>query len=367
MFAPMLSPFDAASQHGPQYDPQYGPRPLPLFLDMLQAETAASPERRAAALAGLRAYQDAPRGRPRKAMPARYRKGAARLRDYGVKGATGRAVIFVPSLINPPHILDLLPDVSLLRWLASEGHRPFLLDWGTQGPDARALDVDGYITGVLLPLIAKFDQPPVLVGYCLGGTMALAAACRSEVAGLALIAAPWHFARYGAAARAEIAALWAAARPACETLGLVPMEVLQAGFWRLDPARTIAKYEGFAALDSASAAARSFIAIEDWANAGAPLPFATGRQLFEDFIARDVPGSGAWQLGGAPITPQALRCPAIEFVSLNDRIVPAASAADLPDRHDLGAGHVGMIVGRGARAQLWEPLSGWLNALPSLR
>lgn len=359
MFETMLSPFNAALQHGP--------RPLPLFLDMLREATAASPERRAAALAGLRAYQDAPRGRARKPMPARYRKGQARLRDYGSRDATGRAVIFVPSLINPPYILDLMPDVSLLRWLAREGHRPFLLDWGTQGPAAHALDLDAHIARVLLPLIAKFAVPPVLVGYCLGGTMALAAACLSDVAGLAMIAAPWRFSRYGDAARADIAALWASAKPACEAIGLVPMEVLQAGFWRLDPARTIAKYESFAAMAPDSAAARSFVAMEDWANAGAPLPFAAGRQLFEDFIAHDAPGGGAWQLNGTTITPQALRCPAIEFVSRTDRIVPAASAADLPDRHDLGAGHVGMIVGRGARAQLWEPLSGWLNTLPAPR
>ncbi len=359
MMVSTLSPFDAASQHGP--------RPLPLFLDMLREQTAASPERRAAALAGLRAYQEAPRGRPRKPMPARYRKGKARLRDYGGRGDTGRAVIFVPSLINPPHILDLLPELSLLRWLASRGHRPFLLDWGAQPPDARAMDLTAHVMRVLLPLIAKFPAPPVLVGYCLGGTMALAAACVTRVAGLALIAAPWRFAGFGPASRADMAALWEAASPTCDALGLVPMEVLQAGFWRLDPARTVAKYAAFGAMDPDSAAARTFVALEDWANAGTPLPFATGHQLFEDFVANDATGAGRWRIGGTTISPAALSCPAIEFVSANDRIVPAASAADLPDRHDLGAGHVGMIVGRSARAQVWEPLSGWLNALPGSR
>ncbi len=334
---------------------------------MLREETAAFTERQAAALAGLRAYQEAPRGRARDAKPMRYRKGAARLRDYGAREASGRAVIFVPSLINPPYILDLLPDVSLLRWLANEGHRPFLLDWGTQGPAASEMDVDAHVTRVLLPFITKFPEPPVLVGYCLGGTMALAAACLTELAGLALIASPWRFGRCTPAARKEMGELWQAAKPVCDALGLVPMEVLQSGFWRLDPNRTIAKYEAFAALQPGSAAARQFVAMEDWANAGAPLPYATGRQLFEDFIAADVPGSGAWTIGGTTITPDAVPCPAIEFVSLNDRIVPAASAADLPDRRDLGAGHVGMIVGRGARAQLWEPLSHWLNALPAPR
>lgn len=357
-----LTPLHAAPQHGPRY----GPRPLPLFLAMLREETAASPARRAAALTGLRAYQNAPRLK-RKSAPARCRRGHARLRDYGLRGAAGRALIFVPSLINPPHILDLLPDVSLLRWLAANGHRPLLLDWGEQGPDARHMDVTAHVEHVLLPLIAKFVEPPVLVGYCLGGTIALAAACAARVAGLALIAAPWRFAGFGEAARADIAALWQAAQPACELLGLVPMEVLQSGFWRLDSARTIAKYEAFAALDPASREAQTFVAMEDWANAGAPLPFATGRQLFEQFVGTDVPGAANWRVGGIVARPQNLSCPTIEFVSLNDRIVPAGSAADLPGRHDLGAGHVGMIVGRTARAHLWEPLADWINALPRSR
>lgn len=359
MFDPPVAPSDTA--------PQHGPRPLPLFLDMLRSETAASPERRAAALAGLAAFQHAPRARRGRLAPARFRKGRARLRDYGAPGADGRPVILVPSLINPPFILDLAPDASLVKWLATQGFHPFLLDWGHPLPTDRDLDVTAHVEQRLLPLIASFASPPILVGYCLGGTMALAAACAARVAGLALIATPWRYAGFGGAARAAIADLWRTAQPGCEKLGMVPMEVLQAGFWRLDPGKTIAKYEAFGRMVPGSAAAASFVALEDWANAGAPLPYAAGRQLFEDFVAADLTGKGGWRVAGTTVSPAAPDCPAIEFVSLNDRIVPAASAADLPDRHDLGAGHVGMIVGRGARSQLWEPLADWLNRLPVTR
>jgi polyhydroxyalkanoate synthase len=342
-----------------------------LFLEMLRSETATSLERREQALTGLRAYQAAERGKRRKAAPVRYRKGRARLRDYGPKGqdrqAAGRPVVVVPSLINPPFILDLAPDISLLRWLATQGFHPYLLDWGSPGPEARDMDVTAHVEQLLLPLIAKFAEPPVLIGYCLGGTMALAAACAASVAGLALIAGPWRFDGFSGRARADIAELWRAARPTCDAMGLVPMEVLQAGFWRLDPARTIAKYEAFAAMDPDSAGARTFVAMEDWANAGAPLPFAAGEQMFDQFIGGNMTGRGEWRVGGLTVDPANLTCPAIDFVSLSDRIVPAASAADLPDRRDLGAGHVGMIVGRGARVQLWEPLADWITALPAPR
>lgn len=322
---------------------------------MLRSETAASPERAAAALAGLRRYQEAPRTTPRRAAPARFRKRRARLRDYGGEGPP---VVFVPSLINPPFVLDLTPQTSLLRWIADAGFHAWLVDWGTNDPRDRELDVAGHVERVLEPLLAKLSEPPLLVGYCLGGTMAMAAASRMKVAGLATIAAPWRFAGYGAAAD-DIATLWEIAEPSCRKLGLVPMEVLQSGFWRIDPARTIGKFEAFATMAEERAA--MFVALEDWANAGEPLTYAAGAELFEHMVQEDRPGRGEWRVGGAIVGPEQLDCPAIEFVSLSDRIVPAATAAGLPQRRDLGAGHVGMIVGGSARRQLWEPLRDWLR------
>lgn len=342
---------------------QHGPRPLPLFLDMLRSETAASPERHAAALAGLAAYQDAPRARGLRPLPARFRKGRARLRDAG---GDGRPVVLVPSLINPQSILDLSEHQSLARWLAKQGVRAWLLDWGEPGPAERDMDLAGHVERLLLPLLAKLDEPPVLVGYCLGGTLAVAAAGPERAAGCATIAAPWRFEGYGAA-REAMAAHWAAARPACERLGLVPMEVLQAGFWRLDPARTIAKFEAFGRMDMSSEAARGFVRLEDWANAGAPLTFAAGRDLFEQCVRADLPGRGEWRVAGRIADPFSLPCPVVEFVSLTDRIVPAATAIGLPDRRDIGAGHVGMMVGSRARAQLWQPLADWIASLPRAR
>lgn len=323
---------------------------------MLRNETAASPERFAAAMAGLRRYQEAPR-EPRRMKPARFRKGAARLRDHG---GDGPPVVFVPSLINPPFVLDIAPGRSLIEFIAAQGFHCWLVDWGAPRPQDRDLDLGGHITDRLLPLLNKLDRPPILIGYCLGGTLAIAAAALlgRNIAALATIAAPWRFSGYDVAARADMLALWRAAEPMCRSLGVLPMEVLQSGFWRLDPARTIAKYEAFAALDDDRAA--QFVALEDWANAGAPLTYAAGRNMFETLIESDASGAGAWRIAGTVIEPSALACPAIEFVSLTDRIVPAATAAGLTQRHDTAAGHVGMVVGGKAREALWRPLGEWL-------
>ncbi|MFZ3485536.1 alpha/beta fold hydrolase [Sphingomonas sp. 3-13AW] len=337
---------------------------MPLFLEMLQTETADAPERRAAALAGLRAYQAAPRP-PRPPLPDPIaRSGRATLHAYA---ATGRPVVFVPSLINPPFVLDLAPDNSLLRWLARQGMRPMLVDWGTPEPGDRDQDIDAHVTQLLLPLLDAVPEPPILVGYCLGGTIAVAAATLRPVAGLTLIAAPWHFAGFGDEARARIAALWERAGPTCAALGLVPMEVLQSGFWRMDPARTVTKFERFGELAPDSPRAQAFVALEDWANSGAPLTYAAGRQLLECFFAADLPGSGGWRIDGRTISPDALACPSIDFVAQGDRIVPAASAVGLRAHHPVAAGHVGMVVGSRAPALLWQPLADWISGVPAAR
>jgi polyhydroxyalkanoate synthase subunit PhaC len=348
-----LAPIQVALQQ------RRGPRPLPLFIDIARQEAGDDAPRLAAILIGLDAYQRAPRAPPRSLAPIVARHGRAVLRDYG---GAGPPMVFVPSLINPPTILDLTPDHSLLRWMAAQGFHVLLVDWGTPEIVNRGADIGYHVTDLLVPLLRQLNASPLLVGYCLGGTMAIAAAALAPVRALALIASPWHFAGFPDAARADQAKLWDTAAPAAEMLGVLPMEVLQSGFWRLDPARTIGKFVGFDRLDPNSAKARLFIAVEDWANEGPPLTFAAAREAFEDLFAADVTGQGRWCVGGRVIDPKKLACPVLDIVSTTDRIVPAAAACRAQNSISLALGHVGMIVGSAAHARLWQPLRDWLKA-----
>jgi polyhydroxyalkanoate synthase subunit PhaC len=335
--------------------PQHRPRPLPLFLALLRSMTGDEPARMQAALSGLKKYQEASREAPPPLMPAIAEAGGASLRDYG---GSGPAVVFIPSLINPPTVLDM-GDRSLLRWLAGQGRRVLLLDWGWPGEERRGLDIAGHVERIALPLLASLGETADLVGYCLGGTMALAAAQLAEVRSVTTIAAPWHFDGFPEQARADLARLWQAAEPGAKALGVLPMEVLQSAFWSLDPARTIAKFDAFAALEGEEA--RTFVMLEDWANDGPPVAEAAAREMFEHLFAANATGRGEWRVGGRIVDPATLPCPMLNIVSTTDRIVPAASAPRAGERLELTQGHVGMIVGRQAREALWEPLAGWLS------
>ncbi|MFC3711639.1 alpha/beta hydrolase [Sphingoaurantiacus capsulatus] len=334
----------------PQQRPR-GPHPLPAFLQIVAEAVGGDRGRIATVLAGVRAYQAHPYRRDLPAPPTVAQVGSVRLLDYG---GSGRPVVFVPSLVNPPSVLDLAPGNSLLRWLAGEGLRPLLVDWGHPGQAERGLSIDGYIDERLQPLLRAVESPAV-VGYCLGGTMALAAALREPPERLVLMAVPWNFEGYGEQ-RQELAGAWCDMAATAEPLGAVPMDLIQPLFWQLDPAGTAAKYERLGRLDPDSDEARAFVALEDWANDGPPLSLPVARQCFEGFYGDNAPGRGAWRGD-----PASLPCPVLNLVSTRDRIVPAGAAPAVGTRVDIDAGHVGMVVGAKARKLLWEPLRDWLR------
>jgi len=297
---------------------------------------------------------------PPEQMPVVAETLGAKLRDYG---GEGRLVLFVPSLINPPNILDLTPEKSLLRWLSARGHRVLLLDWGLDSKSRSTLSIGDHVEHIIVPMIRGLDEPPALVGYCLGGTMAVAAAAVAPVRRVATIAAPWHFDGFPDDARAMLTRLWKEARPAAKALGVLPMEVLQSAFWSLDPARTVSKYEAFASMPPGSTEAEAFVTLEDWANDGPPVSAAAAQELFEGCFEEDRTGLGRWTVAGRAIEPGALPCPLFNIVSKSDRIVPSKSSIEAGQRLELQQGHVGMVVGGRARGALWEPLDWWLGSL----
>jgi polyhydroxyalkanoate synthase len=329
------------------------PRPLPLFLELVREVSERDPELARDALAGLRAYEAAPRAAQRSQTPEIARIGGATLRDHG---GAGPPAVLIPSLINPPRILDLDSEVSLAMAIAGMGRYALLIDWGAAESRAGA-SVAGHVE-LLQALLRSIGEPAALIGYCLGGTMAIAAANLEECERVATLAAPWSFAHYPESSRGALRAMWDDSRAAAKVLGALPMEVLQAAFWSLDPARTVRKFAAFGRLDPGSAEARRFVALEDWANEGEPLPYPAAEELIERLFGGDASGAGTWSVGGKRMT-DALDVPVLHLVAAEDRIAPAATAPRGAAVR-IGSGHVGMVVGS-ARSQLHDALERFLD------
>ncbi len=315
------------------------------------------PEQARRALAGVRVYQASARTAPRE---RRVHASVGRARLIGER--RGRVpVVLVPSLINAARILDLMEGRSLVDFLDAAGFDVLLVDWGSPEMEDHAQSIDDHVRDLLLPLIDAVGEPAHVAGYCLGGTMALAAACLRPVRSLTMIAAPWHFARYPADSREAITQFWQARAATVEALGAMPMAMLQEMFWRLDPERTVAKFAALADRDPGDATVTAFAAVEDWANGGAPLTHAAARQLFDAMMIADQPGSGGWTIDGRTITPDAMTAPALQLIAHADRIVPAATAIEAMPAHRCASGHVGMVIGQRAEGDTWAALAAHLT------
>jgi len=315
-------------------------------------------------LKGVKAYRDHPYRRDLDEVPVVWRQGSTRLLDYRGKG---RPLLVVPSLINRSYILDLSARRSLLRWLAGKGFRPFLVDWDAPQAEELAFGLDDYIAGRLsavLDHILAAAGKPVLLGYCMGGLLGLglAALRGGDLRGLALLATPWDFHRPDLRASRQLLSLEPNLRDALSAHGQMPGDLLQVMFALQDPAAIERKFRQFLTMKQNSAAARNFVALEDWANDCVPLAARVAEQTLFGWYGDNLPGRGAWAVAGQVVDPRAIRLPSLLLVPSRDRIVPVGQALPLGRQLPKGetvmveGGHVGMLIGARAVTEVYAPI-----------
>jgi len=325
---------------------------------------------------GIEAYRNHPYRRVLPAPPAIWSEGTTCLLDYAPAAAGAPVVLVVPSLINRAYVLDLTAERSLMRFLATAGFRPLLLDWDAPGEAERRFTLTDYIAGRLGRAIETACDlgggKVALIGYCMGGLLALppALAHADKVSGLVCLATPWDF----HAERPHQARLIGAALPALEPmlrqLGELPVDVIQTLFAGLDPLLVVRKFVKFAGLDPASAGAQQFVALEDWLNDGIALAADVARECLGGWYGENTPATGRWSIAGKPIDPAEISVPSLIVVPHADRIVPPPSALGLVAQMPAAtvmrphSGHIGMVIGGSAVDQLYKPLAAWLEALP---
>jgi polyhydroxyalkanoate synthase subunit PhaC len=329
---------------------------------------------------GVLAYRRHPFRRPLEDPPVAWREGNTRLLDFGatpgaIREKGTRAVLVVPSLINRWEVLDLTAEKSLLRAMAAQGLRPYLVDWGTPDSEERRFDLTAYVARLhrALTFVAKrARRKPAVMGYCMGGTLAvaLAAARPRGIAGLALLATPWDF-HADKTGHAFLLSMGPLLAELADKAGELPVDILQTLFWSLDPWLAVKKFGRFLGIDQASEQAREFVLLEDWLNEGAPLAGPVARECLVGWYGDNLPGTDKWIVGGRRIVPSKIKIPALVMIPSGDRIVPPLSAAALADpergfrnviRRDLPLGHIGMVVSGRAKELCWTPLIDWLKS-----
>lgn len=324
---------------------------------------------------GVMAYHAYPRT-PEPPKPSiLWTEGTTRVLDYAPDEKNAAPLFIVPSLINRAHILDLTKNRSFCRWFAARGFRPLLVDWDAPGESELNFGLSDYIaerlSGALDAAVNAAGRPVHLVGYCMGGNLALALAAREpeKISSLALLATPWDFHK-GAEAKVR---LLKAALPTFETmlqtLGHLPVDAIQAFFTSLDPYMAATKFARFADHSNKSEAADLFVALEDWLNDGVPLSAKVARECLCDWYVDNAPARGGWMVAGNPVIPEEIEVPTLLAIPERDHIVPPASARALLDALPgaealtVSAGHIGMVAGSRAESRLFTPLRRWLESV----
>jgi polyhydroxyalkanoate synthase len=322
---------------------------------------------------GLTLYRHHPMARDVAEAPVVWHQGTTKVRDYNPNAPEAPLLLVIPSLINRFDILDLTADHSFLRTLAQEGFRPCVVDWDHPGPHEKDYTLQDYLTHRLVPIYEKLTHkskvPCHLLGYCMGGLLALALAqnpaCSFKT--LTLMATPWDFHQPLKPLGSEWANLVEQLEPTLMATGYLPIDVIQSLFMILQPLQTLSKFSQFAELDPASEEAKHFVLVEDWLNDGVPLTAPVARACLRDWYGQNKTAQGQWVMDDQPITPATLTLPSYLIVPGKDRIVPPESALPLArllphaTLHEPMLGHIGMMASRQAPHQVWAPFFHWLH------
>lgn len=260
-----------------------------------------------------------------------------------------------------------------MRALAAQGLRPYLLDWTASDAAPSKATLTHYIEELLVPVLADLKEahgvPAALVGYCMGGTLAVAPAAQHPelVSKLVLLAAPWDFHEGSAGLRHWLSLARPLLAAAIEAQGEASVDLLQALFSGLDPTLVGRKFRSFSEMDPNSDAAKRFVVLEDWLNDGVPLAGPAATECLLDWYLDNTPMKGAWQVAERPVLPQHIKCPTLAVIPARDRIVPPKSAETLAQRipgadvQSVALGHIGMMTGRRAAKEVYEPVAEWIK------
>jgi len=292
-----------------------------------------------------------------------------RLLDENGQPREGRPpVLFVPAPVSRYFILDLLPGRSFAGHVAAAGFDVYIADFGTPSREDRFADLEYYVEGLVRRCVRTVsaltgEDAIGVVGYCLGGTLALlySALHPTTVRRLVLLTTsvdgdveggiPWVAHRMGLAGEDY------------DNPRLVPAAEVKSWFEMLAPGSnsTMGRVSDlWDRLDDAPERLREVRTMASWVDDVVPAP---GRLLAE-LYRKLGPGANGLMKGKVSVGEQAveltaIRMPVLSVSAEKDTIAPAAgvdavqSIVPHAEILRLPGGHVGIVAGRAA-AVLWK-------------
>ena len=280
----------------------------------------------------------------------------------------------VSSLINRYYVLDLLPELSVIGLANARGFDVYVLDWkapGELGPSLRFSDyVDGAIASAAADAARAAGASGVAVlGYCMGGTLAVMHAARhpQQVRSLTLLGTPIDFHASGILAGWTRRELFDADL-LIDVLGNMPPTLMQSAFKLMNPADAIFKMLHLAEDGEDEQRVRHVVALEAWLDDNLAFPGGVYREYIKGLYQDNALVAGKFLVGGEPIALAKIVAPLLNVIALRDHICAPPSSRALQalvssvDKTALEfeTGHIGMTASRRALEQLWPRIFDWM-------
>jgi polyhydroxyalkanoate synthase len=285
-------------------------------------------------------------------------------------------ILLVMSLVSRSYILDLRPGNSLVEYLIGQGFDVYMLDWGVpdevESQNTLETYTDEYLPRAVDAVCADAGSPEITMwGYCFGGllsVLSLAGNPDMPVRNLLVMATPTDFRHMGP--------MWSMLQEGriepeqiIDDTGNVSPDVLRSSFKVLKPTSDLSSYANLWQNLWNDEFVDGYQAVTQWANDHIPFPGACFRQTAELFTRQNQLAEGSVRMGRRVVELSDIKVPFLNVVAENDHIVPVDAVGPLTglvgstdvEELRLPAGHVGLVVGKGAHRRTLPAMADWVR------
>jgi polyhydroxyalkanoate synthase len=281
-------------------------------------------------------------------------------------------MIYAP--VNTFHVLDLKPEISVVRSLMSRGLDVYLLDWGYPNVEDLGMSLNDYVERVdeavhTIRARTKTNEKIPILGYCWGGIVSLiyAALHIDNVQSLALMATPVDFSKDD-----SILANWSRVIDVdkiVDEFGSMNGHTLDLAFLMRNPPRySFDKYLQLFKRTYDKQFVETFIAVERWLYDTPPIPGKLYQQIINDCYKNNLLVSNNMKVDGKQVDLRKIDVPLLTIVAEEDDIVSPSSTLAVSNHVStkdtesiiMPGGHVGLCISEMAHKKLWPEAARWI-------
>ena len=295
-------------------------------------------------------------------------------------------LVLVPPLGVTTETFDLMPQRSLVRYMAARGFRTYLIDWGRPTREHAGLglyDYAGTMFGTALAKIRKHAgvQDVSLMGWCMGGLLCLlhqGLEQDPQIRNIVTVASPIDLRGGGIVAGAAQALNGPAQLIRKYTdfrLDMLNPARLHAppwlttlGFKLTDPVGSITTYWDLLTRLWDREFVESHSTTADYLNHMLLYPGGVIRDMTVKVAVDNELAAGRIEIGGRTARLDRIKTPLLVFAGETDNLVPPPIARRIIDVvasadkefHVAPGGHMGVILGSKAQRAVWVQSADWL-------